>query len=469
MDSPDLPKGVAARWSPNVLVHPRALVTAEPECAQRLCGLEFGGSVHFSATRSVETLRDLIMRVDPHVLVADTTAIPRVRRLLELPSPPRAPIVVLCDLDDNPAVPRWASDQNVVLLCPEIGDERLAAILTGIAHHDRRRGDPGWRRVLVAARRDAGRRIVRALAECPGQIYAPLLVDRIEPVRKWIGSGAFDAVLLDTELEDGAGWEGLPPGRDGGLPVIGTVSTDCFDSIGEIVRAGCNDLIRIDGVLDSKQLGARIERAILAAKDLVIRSVADSRSHELLESLQRELIMDARIDRLTGVPNRAVFDDLMRSMHKLSASSGVSYTLALGDIDNFKGINDEFGHAEGDRVLRLVASTLGTELREGDFVARCGGEEFGLLLAEVDCGSSYAVVDRLRESIASLESTHDLPTPITMSFGLVEIGTGVLHPPENVFKAADAALYRAKSNGRNRVECATMISDENASGSHAAA
>ncbi len=156
----------------------------------------------------------------------------------------------------------------------------------------------------------------------------------------------------------------------------------------------------------------------------------------------------ATIDPLTGALNRRGLD-----MHLASEPPATQTPLAalMVDIDFFKRVNDEHGHAVGDEVLRRVAAVLGSSLRIGDAVARWGGEEFLLLLAHVDEAAARSIAERARHAVES--------TPAVTSRGeiavTVSIGLALRRPGESrqhVIDRADEALYDAKERGRNRVE-----------------
>lgn len=157
-----------------------------------------------------------------------------------------------------------------------------------------------------------------------------------------------------------------------------------------------------------------------------------------------ELTEQSRTDALTGVANRRQFEDaLAAALRQASLERGVA--LALVDIDHFKQINDSLGHAEGDRVLVEVARSLRAGGREGDLVARVGGEEFALLMPAGDRMAALSHCERQRERIAALNPAG----PVTASLGLALWQPG--DTAESLLRRADEALYTAKRSGRNRV------------------
>ena len=159
----------------------------------------------------------------------------------------------------------------------------------------------------------------------------------------------------------------------------------------------------------------------------------------------------ASTDALTGLLNRRSFSEIAEREVARCQRTAHPLTVALGDIDFFKRINDSHGHAAGDHVLQIVANLLQGALREYDCVARWGGEEFVVLLPDTDVATAAAVVERLRETIAgSHPSFEGAPIPVSMTLGLAQYsGDENWHA---MVARADEALYRGKTRGRNRVE-----------------
>ena len=123
------------------------------------------------------------------------------------------------------------------------------------------------------------------------------------------------------------------------------------------------------------------------------------------------------------------------------------------DIDFFKKVNDTYGHASGDKVLRTVASVIKAQLRESDIPARYGGEEFAVLLPYTHIDEAKIVGERLRKAVEETTvSLDNLNINVTISMGLAEFRQD--ESGEELFAQADKALYKAKESGRNRVVCA---------------
>jgi len=161
-------------------------------------------------------------------------------------------------------------------------------------------------------------------------------------------------------------------------------------------------------------------------------------------------------DALTGLYNRHAFDERMKSMLAFTEREGQPLSLILTDVDKFKSINDTYGHAAGDEVLRSLGKLLGGNQRKGDFVARYGGEEIAIILANQRSDSAQQVAERMRSAVERMEVMFEgKRIPVTASFGVATIPEHAADE-EALFKATDEALYAAKHGGRNRVEVAQL-------------
>ena len=160
----------------------------------------------------------------------------------------------------------------------------------------------------------------------------------------------------------------------------------------------------------------------------------------------------AMFDGLTGIHNRRWLDETLHRLVERSAKGDGPLSLSLIDIDHFKRFNDNHGHEAGDAVLAAVATTLGEALRPTDLVVRFGGEEFVILFPETGIDDAAAAADRVRLAVAEAEvaGPGGAPLPrVTISMGVAELKAG--QSPAAILKAADVAMYRAKTGGRNRV------------------
>jgi diguanylate cyclase (GGDEF)-like protein len=161
------------------------------------------------------------------------------------------------------------------------------------------------------------------------------------------------------------------------------------------------------------------------------------------------------IDGLTGLANRRYFESRLNDEIRAARRGGRPLAVVLADVDAFKQFNDTYGHLAGDEALRAVATALRIAAkRPGDVVARWGGEEFVAFFAETDAEGAYQVAERLRSAVATLAIPHARtpvhPRVVTVSVGIAMLGGRDDHVDAMVARA-DAALYRAKSAGRNTV------------------
>jgi diguanylate cyclase len=171
-------------------------------------------------------------------------------------------------------------------------------------------------------------------------------------------------------------------------------------------------------------------------------------SHMLHVSLQEEQRL-AMIDALTGIPNRAAYDDRIEQEFRRWKRFGRTVSILAWDIDRFKAINDAYGHKAGDKVLRIFGQQLAKHVRETDFVARYGGEEFVMLLVGSSPAEAHTVADKIRIEISQLGfHFHDQPVTVTASCGITNFIAE--DTPDAAFDRADRALYQAKETGRNR-------------------
>lgn len=168
------------------------------------------------------------------------------------------------------------------------------------------------------------------------------------------------------------------------------------------------------------------------------------------------LAAEAARDGLTGVFNRAHFETVLREEWLRSIQGRTPLSLVMADVDAFKAFNDRYGHPAGDECLRAVARALSGNLRPLDMTARYGGEEFVVLLPATSATGARAVADALCAAVAMLGVVHDAHPEgrVTISVGVATLDPDEASEAPALVAAADAALYRAKANGRNRVEVA---------------
>lgn len=192
-----------------------------------------------------------------------------------------------------------------------------------------------------------------------------------------------------------------------------------------------------------------------------LRVMVDKRTRELVEK-NALLERMATTDELTGLPNRRFFmDTLQRELRKLTRiSTDQQLSLLVIDLDRFKSVNDRYGHATGDAVLRQVAGRLAHAVRATDLPARYGGEEFAILLPDTSEKGAAFLAEKLRADVEESPVRHDGATiQVTISVGVATIDAPRRYGPEveaDLIRRADEAMYEAKSAGRNRVVVASM-------------
>ncbi|MGX6449246.1 diguanylate cyclase, partial [Patulibacter sp. S7RM1-6] len=166
---------------------------------------------------------------------------------------------------------------------------------------------------------------------------------------------------------------------------------------------------------------------------------------------------EAHTDALTGIANRRRFDDLLARTLDLAHEHGVPVSLLMVDLDHFKRVNDEHGHASGDLVLQAAADALRVNTRAGDVAARFGGEEFAVLLPGAAPDVALGIAEELRDAIARTQVTTADGRELRVT---ASIGAATLHgeglDAAGLVAAADGALYRAKRTGRNRTVTADV-------------
>jgi diguanylate cyclase len=194
--------------------------------------------------------------------------------------------------------------------------------------------------------------------------------------------------------------------------------------------------------------GARVTAQLDRTQRMRLRVTDLEREiHGLHKSLQEEQSL-RMVDALTGISNRAAYDDRIRHEYNRWQRDHTPISVLAWDIDRFKDINDAYGHSAGDKVLRVVAQHLAQHVRGTDFVARYGGEEFVMLLVGTDAAQAAVTADKIRVGIENMGfHFHNKPVVVTASCGITTFRGD--DTPETIFDRADRALYRAKDGGRN--------------------
>lgn len=216
--------------------------------------------------------------------------------------------------------------------------------------------------------------------------------------------------------------------------------------------------IRLDALIlllgtQERRHELNFQAEILAlTNDLSVTMRESAQKNRELEKANETIEQLARTDALTGLANRRTLDEALRSEIARAGRLGNGLSLAIGDIDHFKSVNDQYGHITGDHVLAAVAKVFGDQLRPYDLAARYGGEEFVLLLPGTATDSATAIAERIREEVSKI-AVPSCPIQITISMGVASWRAG--ERSEQIVARADRALYNAKETGRNRVQTAS--------------
>jgi diguanylate cyclase (GGDEF)-like protein len=251
-------------------------------------------------------------------------------------------------------------------------------------------------------------------------------------------------VVVESAVEATSATGGVITGPHGERFVVGEPEKGKEKSEWSL-RAGREHLGTL--VLSGDQFGEdELEMVALLCGHAAV-ALDNARLHRIVER-------QALIDGLTGLANRRRSESALDEEIVRASRLGGDLTLAILDIDHFKEVNDRYGHAAGDSVLKELALVLTRSLREIDTAGRWGGEEFALILPGTDTAGGTRLCERIRQTLADrgIPVEGEMTISVTASFGVA--GFGSTGSRERLLAAADEALYRAKRGGRNRVECA---------------
>lgn len=267
------------------------------------------------------------------------------------------------------------------------------------------------------------------LGESAGFLYymmVPLVLLSLHPSRslvRWVWVGLLGALYVGIEVL----WPAL--GGTAGLP------------------ASTVHVVHVFNVLVVSV--AVVVMALLSAYTV-------ARAEHAQQSALKQMEGIALRDGLTELLNRRAVEDMLTRENSRSRRSARFYCVVMADVDRFKAVNDRYGHAAGDAVLRAVGRLLRASVRDHDVVSRWGGEEFVLVLPETSLASGVRAAEKLRAAVEALAIDVEGDTlHVSMTFGVAE-GDGET-PSSTVVEAADAAMYRGKAEGRNRVVAAGVV------------
>jgi diguanylate cyclase (GGDEF)-like protein len=250
-----------------------------------------------------------------------------------------------------------------------------------------------------------------------------------------------DLLLIDRTLPDGDGLDLLQEvksGSDEFLPVVISGPGETAQRVAAL-QAGADECL--SRPIDGAELLARA-RALLRLKT----------THDRVRGVQRELERMVVSDSLTGLFNRRALIDRLNGEFARVGRYRTPMALAMIDLDGFKPINDTYGHLFGDQVLRAVGGAILRSVRTLDIPARYGGDEFVLVLPQTDAAGALRVCERILKNVTALEfSPAGETVKLTASLGIGFHPSEDVATPEDLLRAADDALYRAKRAGKNRV------------------
>lgn len=267
-----------------------------------------------------------------------------------------------------------------------------------------------------------------------------------------------DLVLLDVGLAGMDGLQTLRMMRSGRQqrhqPIFAMSARDEKSERLAALRLGADDFIAKPW--DDDELVARIERSLAHRR----------RIDELLEEssqLQKLSVTDG----LTGVNNHRFFQERLAEEFRRAQRYDDSLALILIDLDNFKLVNDRYGHQTGDEVLRAAAAVLRKCVRETDICARYGGEEFAVVLPKTRLAGALTVAERIWRDLGALRLGSSPMVRITASLGISGFPNRSVLSADQLVRTADEALYRAKREGRNKIcvhQTASSFADKASAG-----
>jgi diguanylate cyclase (GGDEF)-like protein len=201
-------------------------------------------------------------------------------------------------------------------------------------------------------------------------------------------------------------------------------------------------------ILPLQAINTRIEHICLIIYD--VTSVAVNKRQLLAANLQLQQL--SRTDRLTGLNNRGYWEECLQHEYARHRRYQSMAALVMFDIDHFKQVNDTHGHPAGDKVIQAVAEVVREQVRDTDYAGRYGGEEFVVLLPDIDSAGALLFAERLRQRIESLLVTYEGQViPFTISLGVADLSDPV-EGYQQLIERADQALYAAKKAGRNQTK-----------------
>jgi diguanylate cyclase len=208
----------------------------------------------------------------------------------------------------------------------------------------------------------------------------------------------------------------------------------------DLIREGVEDFV---GRANTRHEAIEIRNKNLSKKITQMEKETEQLQQKLVENREKLLY-----DSLTGVHSRLAYEEHIEQEIARWNRHRSSFSYAIVDIDNFKQINDRYGHSAGDKALKIIANLMSQQIRKSDFIFRIGGEEFVLLLTNTAVSQAEVLVEKLRKAVNASEF-HFNQERVTLSMSAGITVTQEKDDAESIFERADSALYRAKNSGRN--------------------
>ncbi|MGE0108327.1 MAG: PleD family two-component system response regulator [Bdellovibrionales bacterium] len=321
---------------------------------------------------------------------------------------------------------------------------RLATLAGfGAVEDDYNDATPRQGRVLLLEELESDRKVIEEALR--GVASEVVLATTADDLARQASSGSFDLLLISLDLPVGEGLSlcGRIRAQEStrNIPVLLLANDEEVEQVAKGLDLGANDyLLR------------PIERSELVAR---VRTQFQQKQHydRLKQKLEQNLSL-ALIDPLTGAYNRRYLDMHLPALFARCSQGKRPLSVVSLDLDHFKAVNDTHGHAAGDVVLKETVNRLQTNLRASDLVVRMGGEEFSIILPETELEIARMAAERLRLAIAQtpiVVNEGGLTIDVSASFGVAAINHESNESAQKILDRADAALYRAKETGRNKV------------------
>lgn len=304
---------------------------------------------------------------------------------------------------------------------------------------------------------DDSKSIRMMVAECVKSLgHQVAFAENGEQCLQYVAENDVDLILMDVEMPKLNGVEATRKLREikkaDWFPII--FLTNQFDDesfVNGILAGG-------DAYLAKPISSVRLQITVVAMERIYLMRQKLFKAQKETQRLNKELEQLSFFDQLTGLANRRNFDMTLEREFLLARRNRAPLSLIMCDVDYFKLYNDAYGHQQGDQCLIAVAQQiLGQAMRPSDLACRYGGEEFAVILPDTPLQGAVHKAEKIREAVGSLALPHlasKVSPHVSMSLG-VAVHDGQLKNPADLILAADTMLYRAKEQGRNRVELTT--------------